>query len=97
MIICLCFHQCKVGENNWVEFNDITNVYFKSDNNIYISDKSKKCKIQNNHCIERNEFGDLCKKCELSYYPDENGGCSHTRNCEISYNGNCLKCKEDLF
>ena len=33
----------------------------------------------------------------LGYYPDENGGCSYTKNCEVSYKGNCIKCKEDFI
>ena len=39
----------------------------------------------------------LCSKCIEGYFPDENGGCSYTDNCEISYKGKCLKCKNDDF
>ena len=30
-------------------------------------------------------------------FPDDNGGCSYTDNCDISYKGRCLKCKEDYI
>ena len=53
-----------------------------------------KCEIGLNQCDECNENGELCKKCLEGYFPDENGGCSYSDNCEISYNGKCLKCKE---
>ena len=49
-----------------------------------------------NYCIECNEEGNLCKKCEEGYFPDENGACSYTDNCEISYEGKCIKCIEDF-
>ena len=39
----------------------------------------------------------MCKICEKNYYPDENGGCSYTGECEISYMGNCIKCKEGFI
>ena len=58
---------------------------------------SKICVKGNNHCLECNDEGNLCKKCEESYFPDENGGCSYTNNCEISYDGECFKCKEDYI
>ena len=37
------------------------------------------------------------KKCEKNYFPDENGQCSYTKNCEISEKGKCLKCKDDYI
>ena len=41
--------------------------------------------------------GVLCKVCENEYFPDENGGCSYTENCEVSERGRCLKCKKDYI
>ena len=35
--------------------------------------------------------------CVVGYFPYENGGCSYTDNCEISYKGKCLKWKEDYI
>ena len=31
------------------------------------------------------------------FFPDENGSCSYTDNCEISYQGKCPKCIEDYI
>ena len=50
-----------------------------------------------NQCIECSEDEKLCKKCNDGYFPDKNGGCSYTDNCEISYRGECIKCKDDYI
>ena len=50
-----------------------------------------------NYCSECSEVGNICQKCEVGYFPDENGGCSYTDNCQISYKGKCLKCKEEFI
>ena len=55
---------------------------------------AKKCILGRNNCNECDINGNFCKTCEENYFPDENGGCSYTGGCEISYNGECLKCKE---
>ena len=57
---------------------------------------SKQCIAGNNFCDECNENNNLCKTCEIGYIPDENGGCSYTNNCEVSYNGECIKCEIDF-
>ena len=57
----------------------------------------QKCIERNNYCIECDLDNKLCNICENNFYPDENGGCSYITNCEISYNGHCLKCKEDFI
>ena len=54
---------------------------------------NKKCILGKNNCYECDTDGKLCKKCEINYYPDENGGCAYTEGCEISYMGECIKCK----
>ena len=59
--------------------------------------KFKKCVLDMNSCFECNEEGNLCKTCEEGYFPDENGSCSYTENCEISYKGKCIKCKENYI
>lgn len=58
---------------------------------------NKQCNPGYNHCSECNEKKDECKKCESSFFPDENGGCSYTENCVFSYEGTCLKCKDDFY
>ena len=56
----------------------------------------KKCTPGKNYCAEcEGKDGELCEKCDEGLYPDENGGCSNTNYCSISYNGECLKCIED--
>ena len=75
----------------------------KWEKEIYAHDKegdcenSKKCFLGANYCIECLEIENLCKQCDEGYFPDENGGCSITDNCEISYKGECLKCKENYI
>ena len=58
---------------------------------------TKKCISSENYCDQCNSKEDQCLICEIGYFPDENGACSFTDNCEISYNGECLKCKEDFI
>ena len=58
---------------------------------------AKKCIEGRNYCNECNEENTICKKCEDGYLPDENGACSYINNCEISYNRECLKCKNDYI
>ena len=54
-----------------------------------------KCIIGNNYCVECNEEETLCDKCDIGYFPDENGGCLVANNCEISYKGQYLECKNN--
>ena len=78
-------------------------IMYKCDKDIYIPNEkgicepSKKCLIEKNKCLECNEELNLCKTCELGYYPDENGGCSYAIKCELSYKGECLKCKNNFI
>ena len=58
---------------------------------------SKKCIPGKNNCKECNIDEDLCKTCDENYYPDENGGCSYSNGCKISYMGECLECKEGFI
>ena len=95
--------SCIPGINHCLKCNPITNLCFKCENDIYSPDNlggckyAKICKEGNNHCIECDEDKNLCKKCEESYFPDENGQCSYTKNCELSQNGKCLKCKDNFI
>jgi hypothetical protein len=112
IIICIFILFIKVSlflseyiddKNHCIKFNTITKLCLKCDLDIYAPDEkggckyAHKCEIGLNQCDECNENGELCKKCLEGYYPDENGGCSYSDNCEISYNGKCLKCKEDYI
>ena len=92
---------CKEGSNNCAKCNPITKLCVKCDKNIYSINKkgeceeSKKCGIGENYCIECSEDGKLCKTCDYGYYPDQNGGCSYSQNCLLSFQGKCLKCQND--
>ena len=95
---------CKEGENFCSKCNPVTKLCEKCEiNNIFKPDNkggcegSKKCEIGLNRCSLCDSDNKLCTQCEKNYFPDENGGCSLTDNCEISYQGNCLKCIEDFI
>ena len=94
---------CKEGENLCSLCNPITKLCAKCEKEIYTPDEnggckgSKKCINGNNYCMECDTNEYLCKICEVGYFPDGNGGCSYTNNCEISYQGNCLKCNYDYI
>jgi len=81
----------------------VTKLCIKCEKNIYVPDdlggckNAENCFIGENHCLQCNEEGKLCQKCEDGYFPDKNGGCSYTDNCEISYEGKCLKCIQDFI
>ena len=95
--------SCIEGKNHCILCHPITNLCRKCEQNIYTPDEnggceySKKCKVGNNNCLECTEKEDLCQKCETGYFPDENGGCSYIDNCEISFKGECLKCKDTFI
>jgi len=95
--------NCKQGINNCIKCNPVTKLCVKCEKDIYTPDReggcenSKKCILGANHCIECSEDEKFCRKCDEGYFPDENGGCSITDNCEISYKGECLKCKENYI
>ena len=100
--IALSIPFCVEGENNCSKCNPITKLCVKCDKDVYSPDENggcenaKKCTTGNNYCNECSEEN-ICKLCEEGFFPDDNGGCSYTNNCEISYKGQCLKCKEDFI
>ena len=93
--------NCIEGENYCLKCNPISKVCFKCEKDIFIPDEnggcigSKKCLKGENYCVECDIINSLCETCEEGYFPDQNGGCSYTDNCEISYRGKCLNCTED--
>ena len=101
--ISICSSSCAEGHNFCKRCNPITKLCDKCNYNVFIPDENggcegiKKCVVNENYCNECQENGNLCKTCEEGYMPDENGGCTYSFNCEISYEGICLKCKEDFF
>ena len=93
--------SCKPGFNNCLICNSRTNLCSKCEKEMYIPDQKggcrTKCILGINHCIECNEENNLCKSCDDGYFLDENGGCSYTNNCEISEEGECIKCKDNYI
>ena len=96
--------SCSEGQNFCTKCNPVTKLCEKCEyNNILIPDATggckgaKKCFEGNNYCSKCDSNNELCNECLNNYYQDENGACSYTNNCEISYQGNCLKCKEDYI
>ena len=96
LFLILNFHlllsspSCTERVNHCVRCNSVTKLCIKCEKNIYVPDDLGGCKnaeiclIGENHCLQCNEEGKLCQKCEDGYFPDKNGGCSYTDNCEIS-------------
>ena len=100
--ISLSFSEvCKEGSKNCAKCNPVTKSCIKCDKDIYTlnikgeCEPSKKCELGYNYCVQCDEKGKLCKECDIGYYPDENGGCSYSDNCKISYQGKCLNCNAD--
>ena len=94
---------CKEKENYCIQCHPVKKICTKCQYNVFTPDKTgvcegiKKCTVGINQCLTCSDDGYLCDICEQSYFPDENGGCSFSDNCAISYNGECLKCKEDFI
>ena len=97
LIIFIGVHSlCVENQNNCLKCNSLTNNCAKCSSEYLIPNKNGGCEgiciIGNNYCLECEQNNKLCSKCEDNYYPDKNGGCSYTNNCESSYKGNCLNC-----
>ena len=101
--IVLSSPSCSLGKNFCSECHPITNLCTKCQYNILVPDEeggcigTKKCFFGKNYCNECTEENNLCNECEIGYYPDKNGGCSYDENCEISYNGDCIKCNDNYY
>ena len=93
---------CQVGIKNCTKCDPLAQICLRCDKDILSPDKdggcvpSGKCVLGNNYCQECNEAQTVCKTCESGLFPDENGACSFVNNCEISYKGKCLKCKDEI-
>ena len=99
--ISILVPSCKEYSNYCLQCNILTNLCAKCQySDILAPDENggcigaKKCSLGKNNCNECDTEGHLCKSCENNYYPDENGGCTYSEGCEISYLGECLKCKD---
>ena len=95
---------CFENSNFCIHCNNLTNLCVKCDkSDILIPDENggckgaKRCVNGKNFCLECDSEQKLCKNCEQNFYPDDNGGCTYSGGCEISYMGECLKCKDDYI
>ena len=101
--ILITKQECIANSNQCTKCNPVTKLCVKCDKDIYLPDEkggcgnAKKCFLGKNHCFECSDDEKLCKECDIGYFPDENGACSITENCEVSYKGECLKCKENYI
>ena len=104
IIIVFSSPSCQERKNFCSHCNFLTNLCAKCEKpGILVPDEkggcigAKKCFSGENFCLECDVDGKLCKNCDENYYPDENGGCTYSEGCEISYNGECLKCKDNFI
>ena len=95
--------NCIENDNGCLKCNKETYLCDKCINNALIPDDEggcvgiKKCIPGQNYCTKCDDFSYKCEICEKGNYPDNNGGCAYTDNCEISYRGECFECKKDYF
>ena len=93
---------CKEGKNFCTKCNPVSKLCEKCSKEVLIPDEqggckgNKKCFVGKNYCSECSLDYKLCKQCNNNFYADENGGCSFINNCEISSQGDCIKCAEDF-
>ncbi len=94
---------CKENSKFCNKCNPLTGLCIKCSNPLLTPDKtggcigSKACTIGQNYCEKCSEEADICSSCEAGYYPDENGACSYTEHCVLSYKGKCLQCQENFI
>ena len=95
---------CKPNISNCNKCNPITNkCEICNYPDIYIPDEFGRCKgalkciSGKNYCNQCDQNGKLCQLCDEGFIPDENGGCTYSYNCKISYKGECIECKENYF
>ena len=103
-LIGLSLSSMCVEERNFCsECHSITNLCTKCEYDTLIPDEEggctgiNKCAVGKNYCNQCTEETNLCKECEQGFYPDKNGGCSYTENCELSYDGHCIKCDSEYY
>ena len=95
--------SCVVHSNHCTKCHPLTKLCISCDSDIYSTDDkgwcqyARKCTPGNNYCVSCDGEGKLCKKCEEGYFPDGNGGCSYTNNCDISSEGECLICNDNYI
>ena len=96
--------KCKSNSNNCYKCNPIKDLceicYYPE---VYSPDiyggcsGSLKCVPGKNYCKKCDNNEELCQICDDGFIPDENGGCTYSLNCKISYKGECIECKKNFF
>ena len=96
--------SCEIYINHCYKCNPKTNLCSKCEiPEILMPDEnggcigSKKCILGKNYCLECDANGELCKMCDSGFYPDENGACSYSNYCKISYKGECIECLDNYI
>ena len=95
------YQSCFPGKNFCFQCDLSTNLCKKCESNLFKPDLKggcqgiKKCIKNINHCLECSSKDYTCDKCQEGYYPDNNGGCSKIKFCEVSENGECKLCIEN--
>lgn len=95
--------KCTENENFCLKCHPLTNLCLRCENDVFAPndeggcDGIKKCYLGKNYCVQCNEKEDLCEECDQGLFPDSNGGCAYTKNCKISYKGNCFLCEDDFI
>ena len=96
--------HCKSNANNCYKCNPIKKLCELCNYpEVYSPDEfggcsgSLKCIEGKNYCVQCDLNHKLCEICDEGFVPDENGGCTYSPNCKISYKGECIECKKDFF
>ena len=103
LLLHFSIQECQVNYNNCIKCDPLTNLCLKCYKDVYKPDLNggcepfKQCVSGLNYCNSCGQSNNLCSSCALGFFPDQNGGCSTTDNCKISYNGECLECVEDFY
>lgn len=93
--------NCTPYQNNCEICHPLNNICLKCISDNYFPDENggcePKCTFGKNYCNQCSEDEKLCISCEAGYFPDKIGGCAYIPNCELSYNGKCLKCEDEYI
>ena len=103
-ILNIVFPKCMYNQNHCSKCNPLTDLCSLCTKPEILTpdDKggcvgTKLCKPGKNYCFECDQTDEICKRCDEGLYPDENGGCSYSNYCKISYKGECLECIDDYI
>ena len=103
LLLSFSIEECVENSNNCIKCDPLTNLCAECEKNIYKPDSkggcepSKQCNLGENFCNLCDQSNTLCSSCENGFFPDQNGGCSTTENCIISYKGECFQCDENYY